>query len=141
MSADQPIPSRVSTGRRYWSRQLIERQTPTRPEYGSTAWLMLPNDHPDKIAAVVVAAEIWATAGDTLEDDLRREVDALVLGFKQGEDAAYQAQVRAHRERYGEAPRRLKSFQERRAAQLEAAQPRPGDHPGGPVTWGGGDAS
>lgn len=120
-----------STSRRYWARQLIERQTPTRPIYGSTEWLMLPNDHPDKIAACVVAAECWATAGDTLEDDLRREIKALQIGFKHGEDTAYQEQVDAHRERYGEAPRQLKSFVERRTDQIAAAQPRPGDHPGG----------
>ena len=125
----QPIgDTSVATGRRYWARQLIDRQTPNRPQYGSTAWLMLPNDHPDKVAAAVVAAECWASTADTLEDDLRREIEQLQIGHKREEDRAYIASVEAHRQQFG--GRVLSSFEERRRRQLEAAQPRPGDFKG-----------
>ena len=129
-----------STGRRYWARQLIERQTPTRPIYGSTAWLMLDSEHPDKIAACVVAAECWATQGDNLEDDLRREVEALRVGDKKAEDREYLESFASHIKRSG--GRVLSSFEERRRRQLEAAKPREGDHPGGPgKPWPIGGAS
>jgi len=97
--------------------------------YGSTDWLMLPNDHPDKVAACVVAAECWATIADTLEADLRNEVYQSQKAFKRGEDAAYRASWEAHRKQFP-MPRRMTSFMERRARQLEAAKPRPGDYMG-----------
>ncbi|MGI9083986.1 MAG: DUF2742 domain-containing protein [Aeromicrobium sp.] len=106
--------------------------------YGSPAWLSLSDADPDKVAACVVAAECWAYGADHLEDDLRREVEAFQLGFKRGEDAAYQEHARGHRERCEE-PGPIKSFLERRAEQLASAQPRPDDYTGGPVSWDGGD--
>lgn len=121
--------SSIATGRRYWARQLIERQTPERPQYGSTQWLMLPNDHPDKVAAAVIAAECWATIADTLEEDLRREIEAAQKAYKRAEDEAYKANYEAHKRRFPIA-RVVDSFSERRARQLEAAKVRPGDFMG-----------
>lgn len=128
----QPIGnSSVATGRRYWARQLIERQTPERPMYGSTQWLMLPNDHPDKIASCVIAAECWATRADNLESELRQEIELAQHYFKRAEDEAYKASYEAHRKRFESLGRRRGlSFQERRAAQLATTQARPDDFPG-----------
>lgn len=78
--------------RQQWARHLIERN-PQPPAYGSTEWLALPESHPAKIAAVVVAAECWAMDGDELEERLRREVLALSRANKQAEGAEYVANV------------------------------------------------
>lgn len=129
----------ASTGRRYWARQLIERQTKDRPIYGSTAWLMLPNEHPDKIASCVVAAECWASMEDNLENDLRREIENLQLGHKKAEDLAYLRSFAGHIRRNGGLV--LTTFEERRTRQIEAAKPRPGDYPGGLVEWNRGDGA
>ena len=98
--ADKSAADRPSTGRRYWARTLIDRSPKPIPTYGSTDWLQLPLDDPRRIAGVVIAAESWAAGADTLEDDLRREIEALQLGFKAGEDADYQAKAAAHRDRF-----------------------------------------
>lgn len=76
--------------RQRWARHLIERHSAP-PAYGSPEWLALPEAHPAKIAAVVVAAECWAMDGDELEERLRREVLALSRANKQAEDAEYVA--------------------------------------------------
>jgi hypothetical protein len=98
---------------------------------------LLADDHPDKIAACVRAAETWAQAGDNLEDELRREVESARKAHKRLEDEEFQASAAAHRRtverRYG---RISTSFEERRRRQLdEAAKPRPSDYKGGPVSW------
>jgi hypothetical protein len=126
----------LSIGRRTWSRRYIESRV-KRIRFGSTEWLMLDDSDPDKLAAAVVAAETYASADDTLEDDLRREIEGLRAGFKREEDAAYQRQAAEHRARYGN-PAVRKSFQQRRAEQLAAAEPKPDDSTGGPVSWNGG---
>lgn len=130
-----------ATARRYWARQLIERQTPDRPRYGSTAWLMLPNEHPDKIAACVVAAECWESIVDTLEDDLQREIEQLQIGHKKAEDLAYLRSFARHIKSNG--GKVMTSFEERRRRQLEAAKPRPDDYKGGPLAyeWDRGDGA
>lgn len=74
--------------RQQWARLLIERH-PRPPAYGSPEWLALPESHPAKIAAVVVAAECWSMDGDALEERLRLEVLALSRANKQAEDAEY----------------------------------------------------
>ena len=132
--------SSPNTGRRFWARQLIDRAPKPLPMYGSTNWLILAGGDPRRIAAVVIAAECWATSADSMEADLRREIEALQIGFKAGEDAEYQATAAAHRAKCGNSST-LKGFTERRAAQLAANQPRPDDYVGGPVTWEGGDVS
>lgn len=118
-----------SAARRCWAGQLINRQTPERPMYGSPQWAMLPNDHPDKIAACVVAAECWASAADTMEDDLKLEIEMSQKSYKRAEDEAYKANYEAHRRRFP-AARVTDSFNARRARQLEAARPRQGDFMG-----------
>lgn len=65
------------------------------PAYGSPEWLALP-DGPEKVAAVVRAAECWAIGGDELEERLRAEVQHLQLMHKALEDAEYVARARAH---------------------------------------------
>ncbi|KHL19582.1 UNVERIFIED_CONTAM: hypothetical protein LK11_00785 [Mumia flava] len=104
------------------------------PPYGSEAWLTLPDGDPVKVAAVVVAAEAWAQSGDTLADDLRAEAYARRASEKAAEDAEYAEAQRAHRERWAPVARStVVPFAKRRRRQLEAAGPRPGDHPGGAV--------
>jgi hypothetical protein len=76
--------------RQRWARILIDRN-PHPPAYGTPEWLALPEAHPAKIAAVVIAAECWAMDGDELEDRLRREVLALSRSNKHAEDAEYVA--------------------------------------------------
>ena len=121
-----------------WARRYIERRT-TRVVYGSTEWLTLANDDPNKIAACVAAAECWATAGDTLEADLRREIELMRAAHKRRDDEEYQRAAAAHRAAYSR--RQGRSFMDRRADQLEAARPRPDDYQGGPGKWDGGDSA
>ncbi|MCL3818546.1 DUF2742 domain-containing protein [Aeromicrobium wangtongii] len=134
----QPIGhSRFSAARRRWAWAFISRATPTRPAYGSPAWLSLPDGHPNKIAAVVVAAEIWARRADDLEAELRRDLAMDRQAFKKAEDAEYVANWRAHQAWVSSTlGTNVTSFQDRRARQLDAARPRPGDFPG---RSGGGD--
>jgi hypothetical protein len=119
-----------------WARRYIERRT-SRVVYGSTEWLTLANDDPNKIAACVAAAECWATAGDTLEADLRRDIELMRAAHKRRDDEEYQQQADGHRSKYGNPPTG-RSFQERRAEQLAAASPKSTDYQGGPVDWNGG---
>lgn len=130
--AESTIPP--ATRRRYWSRALIDRGTANRPRFGDTRWLCLPDDHPDKLAAAIVAAEMWAEDGDNLEANLRHEIErgrATVLqAIKEHEDATYRAEQNGWREYAKGLQSTRPSFVQRRKAQLEAAQPRPGDFPG-----------
>jgi len=121
----------ATRSRRRWAYARIHR-CPTPPPYGSSEWLVLEDDDPGKVAAVMVAAECWAQSGDTLELDLRREVEAARLAHKQAEDDDYQARAEAHRKEHVAS---RGGFAERRQAQLAGVLPQPGDHPGGPVPW------
>lgn len=88
--------------RRHWARLLIEKAGGVElPRYGSVEWLRLPEGDPVRIAAVVVAAEAYARQGDELEDDLRREVDALQHAYKDGQDEGRLDRIEAHREEWG----------------------------------------
>ena len=129
----------LAIGRRTWARRYIERQTPNRPAYGSTEWLALPDDHPDKVAACVIAAETWACAGDTLEADLRREIEYMRAAHKRREDEEYREAAQSHRATCTVHAGR--SFMDRRADQFAAAKPHPGDYMGGPVHWDGGGSA
>lgn len=131
--------STPSTGRRYWARQLIDRASTPIPPYGSTEFLMLPNDDPAKVASCVAAAECWAYESEHLEEHLRREITEFARQHKVLDDAAYQAAAAEHRARYKSS--RVKPFMERRAAQLASNQARPGDYTGGPVDWDGGEGA
>jgi len=120
--------------RRRWAYGLIRRCPTPAPSYGSAEWLALADDDPGKVAGCVVAAECWAQAGDTLEDDLRYEVEAARLAYKRAEDADYRARAAEHRARYGSVAQVVSLADRQRRASL----PRQGDHPGGPVRWNGG---
>lgn len=79
--------------RQEWAAHLIQRGGTAIPVYGSPEWLTLPESHPAKIAAVVTAAESWASDGDDLDRRLRIEVLALSRANKWAEDAEYVAQI------------------------------------------------
>ncbi len=100
------------------------------PKYGSAEWLALPEGDPAKVAAVVVAAECWATEGDELPEQLARELENARAGFKLAEDADYQDRAQAHRAEWSRLPSSGKSFAERRAEQLASIRPGPGDYTG-----------
>lgn len=74
--------------RRRWALALIQRAKAPVPPYGSQEWLALP-DGPEKVCAVVFAAECWAVDGDDLDE---RQ--------KQLEDEQWQQRRDAHREKW-----------------------------------------
>jgi hypothetical protein len=116
-------------GRRYWARRMIDRaKGATLPVYGDATWLTLPEGDPVKVAAVVVAAECWATDGDDIPGRLTVELASSYVATKAVEDAEYVARANAHRESAPK-PARM-SFMQRRAAQLAAATPLKGDYRG-----------
>ena len=119
--------------RRRWAYVLISRTVTPPPDYGSAAWLDLPEGSPAKIAAVCRAAEAFAQQGDSLEGDLRLEVAAARFAHKQAEDEAYQARAEAHRRDWERRSVVVESFAARRTRQLAAAQPRAGDYLGRPA--------
>ena len=116
----QPATDLIAARRR-WAYRLVRRTTTPAPLYGSQKWLQLPEGDPAKVAAVVNAAECWAQAGDDLETELRRELDAARPAHKQAEDAEYQARAEAHRSEWSRRPPSGPTFLERRAEQLLAA--------------------
>lgn len=91
-------------GRRRWAQALISRASGRPPRYGSPEWLALP-DGPEKVAAVVIAAEAWASSGDVLEETLRAQLDAARESYlKAAEDAAYVEQRDAWRRDWNPGP-------------------------------------
>jgi hypothetical protein len=82
--------------RRRWAYALTSRCDTPPPSYGSPEWLALP-DGPEKVAAVVIAAECWAFDGDHLEQTLRAELEFSRHAHKAAEDAAYRERRDAHR--------------------------------------------
>lgn len=119
--------------RKRWALCLIRRCPAPPPAYGSSAWLALPEGSAEKVATVCVAAESWASTGDLLEEDLRREIEVARLTHKQAEGADYFARAAAHRQ---SAPRPGKSFAQRRAEQLTLSG-RPDSRPrAGESSWG-----
>lgn len=89
--------SRSAESRRAWAYGMIRRAQTPPPRYGSPEWHALP-DGPEKVAAVVIAAEAWASAGDTLEETLRAQVEAERAAHKRAEDAEYVARRDSWRE-------------------------------------------
>jgi PHD/YefM family antitoxin component YafN of YafNO toxin-antitoxin module len=85
--------------RRAWAYAMISRCHKPPAKYGSAEWLALP-DGPEKVAAVVLAAEAWAIDGDTLLERLEAEVLFEREAFKMTEDAAYLARAEAHRQEW-----------------------------------------
>ncbi|RYF60715.1 MAG: hypothetical protein EOO27_04835 [Comamonadaceae bacterium] len=85
-------PIQVSESRRAWARDLIDQRTTTDlPEYGSARWVDLPPDDPNKIAAVVIAAEAWANRDRTLVQEFRHQVERERAWRTIRENAAYAA--------------------------------------------------
>lgn len=83
---------RAAESRSLWAQGLIAR-SPEPPPYGSPEWLALPESHPAKIAAVVIAAESWARDGDDL--------DALLeLANKREDDAEFVSRAAYWQERW-----------------------------------------
>ena len=118
----------LTHARRRWAYRLIHRVSEPPPQYGSAEWLALPEGSPERIAAVIVAAEAWAQAADTLEDDLRREIEIGRVQQKRLDDEEYQDRAAAHRRDYSRLP--ATTFVQRRRVQLEAARPEDGDFSG-----------
>lgn len=117
--------------RRSWARAIVDRGTSTRPLYGSTQWLCLPDDHPDKLSAAIICAELYAEDNiDNLEANLQREIERGRQLIKAHEDATYQAEQESWSEYAKGLQSTRPSFVQRRKAQLEAAKPRPGDFKG-----------
>lgn len=122
--------SAQAQARRRWARSLIRRATSPAPTYGSAAWLALPEGSPEKIKAVVVAAECWAVDGDDIETRLRREIDAARAAEDRRWDQLHAESVEMV-QRLAKRPHIGSSYAERRARELaDAKQPRPGDFPG-----------
>ena len=70
-----PLVTGLITRRKAWAYGLIRKFTGRPARYGSAEWLALEDGCPEKIAGAVVAAEAWACQADTLEEDLRFEVE------------------------------------------------------------------
>jgi len=121
--------------RRRWACALIRRATVRPPAYGSAGWHALPEGSPERIAAVVVAAESWQRDDDDLEGLLRAQVEQQRRAFLQRDAEQHRAAVEPLMR-----ARVVSSFAERRRAQLDRAAPRAGDHPGGAVEWTGDSA-
>lgn len=86
--------------RRRWAYSMLRRCETPCPPYGSPEWLALPEGSPYKVGAVVVAAEAWAKTGDTLAEDLWRELEDRRRLDKQHEDAQYVERAAEHRRQY-----------------------------------------
>jgi hypothetical protein len=84
--------------RRRWAYRMIQRCQEPPPTYGTREWLALPEGSPERVAAVVVAAENWAREGDDLEQNLRQEIALARAAHKKVEDEEYVQQHRGHRE-------------------------------------------
>lgn len=103
---DKPIvPSasdnvRLVEARRVWSSAYIQRGEGRAPRFGSVEWLNLDDSDPFKIAAVVIAAECWASERDNLPATLEAEIDSLRRAHKAAEDAEYVARIAEHREQW-----------------------------------------
>lgn len=83
----------TAESRRRWAHRMVTRCPSSVPLYGSAEWLGLPEGDVRKVAAVVRAAEAWATEGDELEALAR-------LAHKKAEDSEYVERREAHRERW-----------------------------------------
>lgn len=86
--------------RRRWAYKMMARCAAPPPAYGTAEWLALPEGSVEKVAAVVRAAECWATDGDNLAENLRVQAEAAARAHKDLDDAEYLARRNAHREEY-----------------------------------------
>lgn len=87
---DRVIPL-AAQRRRRWAAALIGRgrATGVTCAYGDDTWHRLPQDHPARIAAVIVAAEAHAQAGDHLAEQLAVELQAARKAAEQTDAEAF----------------------------------------------------
>lgn len=112
--------------RKRWVRSMVA-SVAERPRYGSREWLALPEGDRRKVAAVVVAAECWASN----IEDFPQQLEAELAAYRAAEDAYYAA---LHAQVYEEVVKPLTKPNGYRsktlAERLERARtPRPGDRP------------
>ncbi len=81
--------------RREWARKLMHR-APDSPRYGTPEWEALP-DGPEKVAAVVRAAECWFLDGEQAPVRLHREINDLRAAYLAGESDGFHARREAWR--------------------------------------------
>lgn len=81
--------------RRQWARGMVSRAAGVVPDYLSDEWVALP-DGPEKVAAVVRAAECWAV------DCELRDLEFLILrhAHKRAEDSAFVARGADHAQQW-----------------------------------------
>lgn len=86
----------LMTRRKAYIYSLI-RKFPGKPvRYGSEEFLALEDGCAEKIAAMCVAAEAWASSGDTLVEDLRFEVKEMSRCHKASEDRDFHQRAEEH---------------------------------------------
>lgn len=85
-------------GRREWAQVLMAR-APSAPLYGSPEWEALP-DGPEKVAAVVRAAEAWVVEGERLPEQVRVDVEAIQRAYKDGVDDEFHRRADEHQARW-----------------------------------------
>lgn len=92
--------------RHHWAAALIcrGRESGVVVSYGDDLWHRLPQDHPARIAAVVVAAECWAADGDDLPGRLRADLAAARQAEDTLEAEAFAAMAADVRRRAGQIP-------------------------------------
>ncbi len=92
--------------RKRWAAALIRkgRESGVTCVYGDDMWCRLPQDHPARIAAVVVAAECHAQDGDDLPRRLRAELDAARAAEQQREAEDFAVVAATVRGRAGQVP-------------------------------------
>ena len=90
----------MTHARRRWAYRMMSRCSAPPPVYGSAEWLALPEGSAEKVAAVVCAAECWATDGDNIEANLRAEFTTATAANKRADDEEYVARRDAHRDRW-----------------------------------------
>lgn len=84
--------------RREWANRFLSRASKPLPVYGSAEWVALPDSAPEKVAAVVAAAE-RELLGRLLEEmQTRAELEYAAARFKEADDAAFRTAGQAHRE-------------------------------------------
>ena len=114
------------TARRNWAYALTRKCSTPPPRYGSRAWLALSEGSPEKVAAVVIAAEAWASDLDNMPANLALELDNMRRQAKKNEDLEYVARAAEHRKQWGNL--RVVPDRDGLAARVaEARTPRSGD--------------
>lgn len=86
--------------RREWARRFLSRCSGPLPLYGSPGWAALPDGAPEKVAAVVAAAEREVLGRLLYEMQTRAELEYAAARFKEADDAAFVAAGEAHRQAF-----------------------------------------